>query len=279
MALSYEQVKAIAERDLAIVISCEDPMTHTFVIAEAACTWEGSLEEAGKSIKAAKACGADAWKTQWTSDHAAIARRRCEEMEEELEVYSLLAWPKEYHAQLKALCDLEGIEYMCTVFLPDDVEVIAPYVKRFKIAARESQDIGFIESHWTEPYDKKIIVSFNPGKWWPNLYGEHPVAQTLHCVSRYPTELCDLKLRHGMHQHNGLSDHTTSLLTGALAVACGASIIEHHVRNWETPKDNPDYPHSHAMDARGIPPEGSMIEASPFAIYVQNIREAEQAMG
>ena len=262
-------------------------MTHTFIIAEAAVTWERDLEQAYRSIDAAKACGADAWKTQWTSSIERMAQRRGQASGE---VYRRLLWPAEYHALLAAHCQKTGIEYMCTVFLPDDVAVIAPHVKRFKIAARECTDAEFTEAH----HGRDVIMSRNKGQKVTAPIGW----RHLHCVSRYPTALEDLgleclrarRLYGNLHPnlpiysdslYHGLSDHATSLLTGALAVACGATIVEHHVRMYDTPPDNPDYPHSHSMEASFCrTAECDSPEFLPeFKVYCQNIREAERAMG
>lgn len=258
-------------------------MTHTLIIAEAACTWEGSLEAAFRSIEAAHACGADAWKTQWTSSIEKMAQRRGQASGE---VYRRLLWPAEYHAKLKARCDAVGIEYMCTVFLPDDVAVIAPHVKRFKIAASECDWKEFLDLHilkgmpiiLSRPFDKTVSYPFTDQ------------VRSLLVVQKYPTPLEELRLSrlravaiphpdgwkaYSDSTYYGLSDHTISLLTGALAVACGATIIEKHVRMHNTPESNPDYPHSLRMDS-ALEEGGDEI---PFKQYVQNCRESERAMG
>ena len=67
----------------------------------------------------------------------------------------------------------------------------------------------------------------------------------MHCVSSYPCAVSSsnmprinwLKL---LHNKVGLSDHTQSILTPALAVAMGASVIEKHFTN-VTSREGPDH--------------------------------------
>ncbi len=253
--------------------------SKVMVIAEAACTWlHGGLEAASRSIKAAAACGASAWKTQWTSDPEAMAMRRGAARDK----YTRLGWAGDCLPKLKAMCDEVGIEFMCTVFIPKDIPLIAPYVSRFKVSAFESTDKEFIEAHrkyagrddvastW-----KQVIVSMNPGKPIPDSF-----CDVLHCVSEYPTPLENLKLLRAEigpeYWKDGLSDHTTSTLTGAVAVGAGARIIEKHVRLSDTPSTDPDYGHSLVVDFADNGFRGN----SPYAFktYVDNIREAERML-
>jgi N,N'-diacetyllegionaminate synthase len=55
------------------------------------------------------------------------------------------------------------------------------------------------------------------------------------------------------------------VLTGALAVACGATIVEVHFRLDETRKDNPDFAHS--------------LSPGNLTTYIANIRKAERMLG
>ena len=260
-------------------------MTRTLVIAELGSSWrfgDDHLANAYKLIQAVKACGADVAKFQWTSDGYAMAHRRefkgaeCEEADWMYRQY--LQYDPQWLHSLKAHCDKVGIEFMCTVYLPEDIEVIAPLVKRFKVSAFEAEWEEFLKAH---PKGCNMIVSLNPGKHIPplrtNLNFEIDV---LHCVSEYPTPLENLGLERAELGRDwwksGLSDHTTSTLTGALAVAAGASIVEKHVRLLDTPQDNPDYPHS--LVAHSLNESRFTADCCQFQTYVRNIREAERCM-
>ena len=257
----------------------------TYIISEAAGTWlHGGLDAAEASIRAAASAGIHAWKTQWTSDYAAMHKRRGIKGDS----YKRLQWDIKYHERLKVVCDDEGIDYICTVFLPQDVATIAPYVARFKISAFEESDK---EIHYEmQEFRKPVIVSHSGGaKKGFDLSGlvGCPVYR-LHCVSQYPTpndqirlialtstwdvrgvkvdDLCSCTDMAPMANrvYDGLSDHTTSVLTGAVAVGAGATIIEVHFRLDDTPKSDPDYLHSR--------------DTYQLKEYIANIRIAERMM-
>jgi N,N'-diacetyllegionaminate synthase len=247
-------------------------VTRTLVIAECGSSWDCDIQKAFRLIEAAKECGADVAKFQWTSNAKAMAERRLgANAARSIEMYKrYLEYPLDVLVRLKAHCDSVGIEFMVTVYLIEDIATIAPLVKRFKVSAFECEWAEFIYAH--KGYGKQIIASKNPGKRLPdNTYH----VDALHCISEYPTPMEHLGLRNGMQESNcvdGLSDHTTSTLTGALAVAAGATIIEKHIRLRATSPECPDYGHSLVADCMFC--EGSEC----FGWYVANIREAERAL-
>ena len=241
-------------------------MTHTLVIAELGSSWrfgDDHLSNAYKLIDAVKACGADVAKFQWTSDPIAMAQRRG--MPDAAKMYEKYLWyTVEWLHKLKGHCDKVGIEFMVTCYLEGDIIWIAPLVKRFKVSAFEAEWEEFLHAH---PKGCNMIVSLNPGKHIPPLKTNVQL-DVLHCVSEYPTPLEHLGLERAELGRDwwksGLSDHTTSTLTGALAVAAGASIVEVHCRLDDTPSDNPDYPHSR--------------NPTDLKTYIDNIRIAERAL-
>lgn len=232
----------------------------TYIIAEAACTWlHGGLDAAKRSIHLAASCGASAWKTQWTSDHLAMHKRRGIAGD----AYKRLQWDINYHKELSEACKKEGIDYLCTVFLANDVAAVAPYVKKGKISAFESEYRMLYEA-WRAT-GLPIIQSLNPSAVDRGAYS------TLHCVSEYPTPIGDLHLSDYLEgSRDGISDHSTSVLTGAVAVAAGFAIIEKHVMTHDTPHDDPDYGHSLILDTEN--------KEFSFRQYVQNVRDAERMM-
>jgi len=249
-------------------------MSKTFIIAEAGSSWQIGLRQSGrlahaiKCIKVAKHCGADACKFQWTSQPTEMAKRR---HMTNPGAYAHLAWPEKWLHILAAECEQESIEFMCTVFLPVDVETIAPLVKRLKVASLEAGSKTFCQVC----VDTKKPVLISTGAAFMETFRDRHAnlgwsswgnVKVLHCIAAYPAPIEQMNLscilRQGMH---GLSDHSGDLLTGALAVAAGAEIIEVHFRLWNTPQANPDYKHSH--DPHGL------------GDYIDNIRKAELMLG
>jgi N,N'-diacetyllegionaminate synthase len=86
------------------------------------------------------------------------------------------------------------------------------------------------------------------------LIGVHPYI-FMHCVSAYPTpdEQAHLggiiALAEGNDQAIGYSDHTTSLDTGGLAIAAGASVLEKHLTHDQL-AGGPD--HAMSLDASAL---------------------------
>ena len=258
---------------------------RTLVIGEAAACHDGSLYKAQKLVYAAKNAGCDAVKMQWLSSPERLAARR--RAPEYLDAYRLLSFPRAWFPTLVAECELTGIEFMCTSYLPEDIAVVAPYVKRFKVSSFESRDAHFLALH--AEYLKPLIVSAGMGAQvhtalnayrqaqsnrQPVVHWEdQPSLDVLHCVSAYPCPDDQINLRvltgprrlmYG-YDFTGLSDHTKHPLTGALAVAAGAKIVEFHLRLDDTDPGNADY-----AVAR------TPAEAKE---YIANIRQTERMMG
>jgi N,N'-diacetyllegionaminate synthase len=279
-------------------------MSKTFVIAEAACTWlHGGLEAAYRSIKAAKECGADAWKTQWTSNARKMAQSRWDgsmldvrfmAVDEMAQKYKRLEWDRNWLRAMRDECEKVGIEFMVTAFIVEDIEAVDPYVKRFKVSAFESKNVAF--GNTVMETGREAIISANPGQ----LRWGGARVKLLHCVSEYPTvpERAQLSTlgecratSDGLFTpvYRGLSDHTNSVLTGAVAVGSGrCEVIEKHVRLSDTPSTDPDYGHSLLLDKPDMEcfyclpdrwcKDCTATHGTGFAEYVSNIREAERML-
>lgn len=232
---------------------------HTAVIAEIGSAWrfgDWHLENAYRAIDIAKDCGADIVKFQYCSDPRTMEQRR--NVQEGS--YEILAWPKEWIGLIHGYAESVGIEFMCTVFLPGDVAIMNPYVKRWKVASLEHADVSLLSA--MVKTGKPVFVSCGAEKY------ESPFreVQSLHCTAAYPAPLSELNLLAiSNYEYDGYSDHSCNIMTGALAVACGAAVVEVHFSLWDTPEDNPDYGHS--------------LSPVKFRKYIGNIRQAELMLG
>lgn len=231
-------------------------MSHTFVIAEPGCTAQGDLATMLRQIDMAASCGADAFKSQWTSS----AERMCERRQapDYLPYYRWLQWPVDWHRLLAERCRYRRIKYGCSIYLAPDAERVATFVDFLKVSSFEAQDDELLSS--AARTGKRIIVSTGMGSVVPLCAN----AQLLHCVSAYPAPEDQMNLRR-VDWCGGLSDHSRQIDMGGLAVAAGARVIETHVRLDDCDPDNPDY------DVAFTPDE--------FADYIQLIRRAERIMG
>jgi len=236
----------------------------TTIIAEMGSCHEGTLDNAMALINVAKNAGADIVKGQyWSSSRRLVERRNALKL---FDVYERYRMPTEWLSVLKEYCDKTGIEWLCTVYLPEDIEFVAQYVKRFKIASFEAGDKDFIQDH--HPFGKPIIIStgmMDAGAvpW----IGYEKTISRLHCTSAYPApnDQANLRVLKDNEFCEGFSDHTKSLISGAVAVACGATILEKHFKLKTTSSDAPDYEVS--------------LWPSALQYYIDSVREAERLMG
>ena len=245
-----------------------------FVVAEAAGCHDGDLRKALRLVRLAHEVGADAVKFQWLSSPERLAARR--RALKYLPAYRTLAFPLAWFPLLASFCDAVGVEFMCTAYLPEDVPTVAEYVRRFKVSSFEALDRHFVCSH--AEFRKPLIISAGMGadvrgvlRAYGAAYGAAAAearVDVLYCVSAYPCptdQICLRKLRFGGVIYGGLSDHTRHPLTGAVAVAAGARIVEFHARLEDTSTGNADF-------AVARPP-------AEAAEYVRNIRAAEELLG
>lgn len=235
---------------------------RTFVIAEIGSAWQwkyaGTTVEARQAIAIAKACGADAIKFQWVSNPRKMEHQR--RVKEGL--YDILAWGQSKLGYIARECSENGIEFMCTVFLPEDVKILDPYVKRWKVASLENQYDDLLSA--MQNTGKEIISSHGASS--STRWNRRMESRSLHCTAAYPAPLDALNLLAiETENYDGYSDHSRNELTGALAVACGAKIVEVHFKLFDTPIDNPDYGHS--------------LTSSQLRQYITNIRQAELMLG
>jgi len=237
-------------------------MRYPYVIAEAGSCHEGQVERALSLVYMAKHADADAVKFQyWSSPERMRERRKTgwpayEQGSVKVEWFPLLH---------KVAQDLE-LDFMCTAYLPEDVATVAQWVKMFKVSSFESQDRGFLREH--VQYGKPMVVSLGMGG--TTVYTGEVPTYYLACTSAYPCPLNEAGLRDvgGVH---GYSDHTQLPLTGALAVAAGAKIVEVHFRLEDTKPECPDF--CVALDPAEL---GEYVEGARLAALMMGDGEWEE---
>lgn len=209
-------------------------MRYPYIIAEAGSCHEGQLARATRLVNLAKSCDADAVKFQyWSSASHMRARRRIENDT----AYNSGSIDVTWFPYLQNRAHEVGLDFMCTAYLPEDVEEVAKWVDAFKVSSFESTDEDFIHVHGK--YDKPLFISI--GMWGGEGWVFPERARVLHCISAYPCPLEEANLR-GVLRADGYSDHTGHFVTGAFAVAAGARYVEVHFRLDDTKPTCPDYP-------------------------------------
>lgn len=163
-------------------------------------------------------------------------------------------------------CDLDCF---ATPFDVDAVQMLADLrVPFIKIASTEIVDRDLMDA--AEDTSIPLIVSTGMATWDEVSVILRPNTTLLQCTVKYPTPLSDVNLRAmvAMRErfgvHVGLSDHTTSPMIPAAAVALGATMIEKHI-TLDSNANGPDH--------------GFALEPWEFRRMVQYIRDVEQALG
>lgn len=242
-------------------------LPYPCVIAEAGMCHDNSLEKAKRLVRCAADAGAAVVKFQYWSNADRMAHRRS--AEEYRDVYRKYAIPREWLRVLRAEATDNEILFACSTYLPEDVWAVAEHCDIMKVASFEAHDKEFVRLHRAlAEMGKTVIVSLGMGAPDPFVHNGNATMLRLHCVSSYPAPFDQLSLsRIRGSGLDGFSDHSPSTcwITGALAVAAGARVIERHLRLDDTSTSNPDCHHA-------MPP----LE---FSSYVGACQDAARAMG
>ena len=195
------------------------------IIAEIGQNHNGDMELARRLIAEAKASGAGVAKFQVYSARDLFPKEGNEWFE-----YNCKTELSRADVEMLAReCKDQGIEFMASVF---DVERVswleAVGARRYKIASRSVRDRALIEA--VAETGKPVIVSL--GMWnepsFPKLDVPGGIGY-LYCVSKYPTELADLRFAEvDFGRYVGFSDHTIGVDAAVIALSRGARIIEKH---------------------------------------------------
>lgn len=241
-----------------------------YIIAEAGVNHEGSMKIAKQLVDEAKEGGADAIKFQTykantiaSKDSPAYWDMTKEPTTSQYELFTKhdTFW-KDEMLELKAYCDLVGIEFMSTPFDVTSATFLNEMMDVFKISSSDITNKPFIE--YMCDFGKPIILSTGASHLyeiqeavsWIEAKG-NPLA-LLHCVLNYPTpnKNANLGMILGLKKAFpemmiGYSDHTLphDMKVCEMATLLGASIIEKHFTHDKTLPGNDHY---HAMDKEDL---------------------------
>lgn len=287
-------------------------MTGVFIIAEAGVNHNGSLAKAKQLVDIAAEAGADAVKFQTFSAErlatssaakAAYQTTNTGNGGSQLEMLRALELSQHDHEELKAHCDLRGIEFMSTPFDIESVDMLVRQigVRRLKVPSGEAVNGPLLLHVWRTGLPiilstgmcelEEVLESLALLAWaaandegYPSsraAIGEtrkseawcHPLRDrvtVLHCVTQYPAaaELTNLRALDLLHDVTGLavglSDHSLGSHISVAAAARGAQVIEKHFTiSRELP--GPDH--------------AASLEAPELSRMVREIREVESALG
>ena len=250
---------------------------NPYVIAEAGVNHNGILGNAYQLIDAAKAAGANCVKFQaFFANEVAIKnspKAEYQKKDNSKNQYDMLIKYElsiDDFKKIKFYCEDKKIDFLATPFSKKWVDILFDLgVNAFKIASSSIGSKNLLSSIGCT----KLPVILSTGM--SNIteiknaidiltsYG-CPEISLLHCVTLYPAQIEQinlfsiLELKEKFNLKVGFSDHTEDIITGGLAVAAGATIIEKHFtlnKNMEGP--------DHAMS----------LLPHQLKMYIQNIRK------
>ena len=208
----------------------------TFLVAEIGVNWDGDLDLAKNMIEAAKESGCDAVKFQ-AFDESIVNNHP--------EKNRLLrsSINKENIDSINEISESIGIEWFCTPMIVEAVDLVKPYINKFKI--RESDSHILLENKTNSLLEtilnssKEIIISSqqNPKN---SKYYDNQKINWLYCVPKYPCNLSDLDFSN-LKDFNGYSNHCPDIIAPIRAASLGAEIIEVHITSSKD-RNFPDNP-------------------------------------
>ncbi len=195
----------------------------TTVIAEIGVNWDGDLELAEEMMSNAKSIGCDLVKFQ------AIDETKLEHPQKKRILKASIS--KENIGEIDAISKKTKIEWFCTPMYPQAVELLNPYVTRFKI--RELDSRSLFQNRTNSIIDnvlktgKQVIMSTHESPKTLKLFENNKI-QWLYCVPKYPCKLEELNFK-DLCDFNGYSNHCSEIIAPLTAVALGSKIIEIHI--------------------------------------------------
>lgn len=240
-----------------------------FVIAEAGVNHNGSYDEARRLVDIAFDAGADAVKfqmfraTELVTEAAPVAayQQRTGDTSQQA-LLAKLELPRDAFAQLNEHCAARGIAFLATPFGFADLAALRGLrPPAIKIASPDLGNVPLLRAAASTGLPLLISTGAADGAEIKATVGrlrDWAVLERslfLHCVSAYPTPTNALNLRALARLAQltetpvGLSDHSTSVQTGAWAVCCGAVVLEKHFTR-DPSADGPD--HAVSLDAKGL---------------------------
>lgn len=251
------------------------------VIAEIGVNHDGDEALAKGLIQAAAGAGVDAVKFQYfhpdrlLSDQAELAGYQQGKAASQRELLGKLALRIEVLGRLVEHAKACGLAAVLTPFsLEDPAELTDLGLSAIKTASPDAVNEPLLEVCAAMGLPMLISTgtcSMAELGFAAGLLLEHASGGALlHCVSSYPTPMNDAQLggvvamREALGAMVGYSDHTTGLMTGALAVSAGAVVIEKHL--------------THDRQAAG-PDHAVSLDAEQMEQYVVHVRAAQASLG
>ena len=236
------------------------------IIAEIASNWQGSVNKAKKIIHECNKAGADAIKFQmWRAeDLYNTSHPNWKNIKKSELTFGKVRKIKEYS-------DKEGIEFFCSAFYPEAVDLLESLnVKKYKIASRTClfKDPFSHETLTKKSLTKKpVIISMGMGGDKEKIKKMFSKNQTTfcYCISEYPTPLKKINWKKAIN-YDGFSDHTLGII---------APIIFSILKKRNNTKNIIIEKHVKLKNSKG-PDASSSIDTDELKQLVHHVRNIEK---
>ncbi len=195
-----------------------------FVVAEIGVNWNGDFDLVKEMMKNAKLADCNAVKFQ-SFDKSIVKEHKKKDMLLKTSI------SKNNIEEINRIAKSVGIEWFCTPMYSAAVELLEPYVNRYKIRNFDAKE--FVKNQISElvqkilDTNKKIIVSSHVKPSTCKMYN-HEKISWLYVVPKYPCQLSDLDFSL-LNEFDGYSNHCPNIIAPLSAVILGAKIIEVHI--------------------------------------------------
>ncbi len=238
----------------------------SFIVAEIASNWEGSFVKATKLIQEAKNAGANAVKFQMWRAHDLYNNKH-----PNWKFIKKSEITFEKAKKLKKIADKVGIEFFCSAFYPEAIDILEKLkVKRYKVASRTCllTDPFSLETLKEKSFTKKpVIISMGMGgskKKIKRLFSKNRIL-FCYCISEYPTDFKKINWKE-IKNYDGFSDHTLGIT---------APIIFSLMKKQMNTKEIFIEKHVKLKNSRG-PDANSSINTEELKSMIEQIRKIEK---
>jgi sialic acid synthase SpsE len=195
-----------------------------FIVAEIGVNWDGDFSLLQKMMNSSKKCGCDAVKFQ------AYNKKIVEAHPENARLMKSTI-TSENIEKIDSIAKEVGIEWFATPMYLEAVDLLNPYVKRFKM--REFDGRKIVQNQNSELFEKvlntkkEIIISSEKSPIESKYYKNSNI-KWLYCVPKYPCELFEIDFSF-LNKFDGYSNHSPKIIAPLTSAILGAKIIEIHV--------------------------------------------------
>ncbi len=195
-----------------------------FVVAEIGVNWDGDFKILEEMVSKSKEFGCDAVKFQAYNEEIVKSHSEWKRL------MKATILPTNIE-QVNKITKKIGIEWFCTPMYPEAVNMLEPYVNRYKIRELDGREL--LENKKTELFEKvlntnkEILISSNKSPKLCEFYGNSNI-KWLYCIPKYPCKLEEIDFSK-LSDFDGYSNHHPHFIAPLMAVILGSNIVEVHI--------------------------------------------------